>query len=279
VFKQKSIQFFGCFFAILLARMNWAQRRQLTYVLAFLIVFGAIAFVVVRNATRTVPTCFDGKKNGDEVGVDCGGVCAFYCKDELGAPKVRWWRYFDVTPGIIHAVAYIEHSYPNAASQKVAYHFDVYDAKNNLIKTQPGTTYLGPLGRSAIVETLIPVGNTVPASVRFMFDGAITWEKIPGTFSQIVIKTDRYLLESFDGGTRLTATLENDSRMTFKGMDVVAILYDKNDNAIAVSKSVLKTLPAQTDSTMYFTWPQQLREQTARVEVLPRINPFTAQSL
>lgn len=256
--------------------MNWAQRRQLTYVMSFLVVVGLVTFLIVRNATHVEPTCYDGKRNGDEVGVDCGGVCAFYCRDELADPKVRWYRFFDISQGLIHAIAYIEHASPAAAAQKADYEFRVYDEKNNILTTRAGSTYIGPMGRSAIVETLIPVGNTVPALVRFSFVGDIVWEKIPPAFAQVVIKTDRYLLESFDGGTRLTATLDNQSRISFEDMEVVAILYDKSDNAIAVSKSALERLPAQSSATAYFTWPTQLREKTARVEILPRINPFSA---
>lgn len=259
--------------------MTWSQRRQFTYISGFMAVVIVASYLVIHSATKTTPTCFDGRKNGDEVGVDCGGVCAFYCKDELGVPKVRWVRYFDVAPGLIHTIAYIEHSYPQAAAQKINYHFDIYDAKNNLIKTQPGSTYLGPLGRTAIVETLVPVGNTVPSIARFSFDGQIFWEKIPAEYAQAVIKTDRYLLEPFEHGTRLIATLDNQSRYEFKDMDVVAILYNKDDNAIAVSKSVLKDLPARSATTLYFTWPEPLKNETARVEVLPRINPFTSQDL
>ncbi len=256
--------------------MNWAQRRQLTYLLSFFFVIGMIAFLIIRNATHVEPTCYDGKRNGDEVGVDCGGVCAFYCKAELADPKIRWVRFFEVSPGLVHAVAYIEHTYPTAGAQSASYEFKLYDENNNILTTRPGTTYLGPMGRTALVETLIPVGNTVPAVARFAFTGAIPWEKIPVEYSQVVIKTDRYLLETFDGGTRLTASLDNQSRITFDDLDIIAILYDKDDNAIAVSKSLLATLPSQGSATVYFTWPSALEERTARVEVIPRINPFDA---
>lgn len=235
-----------------------------------------IGFVVIRNATRVEPTCYDGKRNGDEVGIDCGGACTFYCKDELKEPKVRWTRFFEVSPGLVHMVAYIEHSYPTAAARIAPYVFYLYDEKNNLITAREGTTYIGPMGRSAIVETLVPVGNSVPSVPRFTFSGAIPWEKIEPSFSQAVIKTDRTLLEGFDGGTRLTATLDNQSRISFNDVDVVAILYNKDDNAIAVSKSVVASLPLQSSTTVYFTWGDRFENQVARIEVIPRINPFNA---
>jgi hypothetical protein len=195
--------------------MTWAARRQLLYFFYVIAIIGIIAFIFIRRATHEQPTCFDGKRNGNEVGVDCGGTCTFYCKDELGEPKVRWYRFFEIAPGLVHAVAYIEHNYPVAAAKTAPYLFSLYDEKNNILTSRAGTTYIGPMGRSAIVETLIPVGNGVPAFVRFGFSGPIVWEKISPSFSQIVIKTDRTLLESFEGGTRLTATLDNQSRTAF----------------------------------------------------------------
>lgn len=257
--------------------MNWAQRRQALYFFSFVIVVGGIVFLLIRNATRVEPTCYDGVRNGSEVGVDCGGSCAFYCKAELGDPKIRWVRFFAIAPDLVHAVAYIEHAYPTAAAQTADYVFTLYDEKNNILTSRTGTTYLGPMGRTAIVETLIPVGNTIPAIARFSFikDG-IVWEKVPIEFSQVVVKTDRYLLETFDGGTRLTATLDNQADITFSAIDVVAILYNKQDNAIAVSKALLKSLPAKGSATVYFTWPTALQSDTARVEIIPRLNPFTS---
>jgi hypothetical protein len=110
----------------------------------------------------------------------------------------------------------------------------------------------------------------------------LPWEKISPTFAQVVIKTDRNLLETYPTGlpgqmgTRLTATLENTSRYSFTNMDVVAILYNADDNAITASKAVLPSLRAEQSATMTFTWPFQLPEKAVRIEIVPRFNPFTA---
>lgn len=259
--------------------MDWATRRKLTYMTGIVLVLGTVAFFVVRSITNVPPTCMDGKKNGTEMGLDCGGVCMKYCPNELGVPKVRWVRTFEVTPGIVHAVAYIEHSYPGAASRKVSYSFKLYDDRNTLITERTGSTFVGPMGRTAIVETLIPTKNITPAITRFSMTAPVQWEKIPELFSSIVIKTDRTLVEPFDRGTRLTATLENKSRMNFTNLDVVAILYDADDNVVTASKALLPKLSAESNETVYFTWPFQLKQKPARIEIVPRYNPFTSTSL
>ncbi len=260
--------------------MLWAQRRKLTYFGGVLLFFGIIAFVFIRKATSVVPTCFDHKKNGDETGVDCGGGCLQYCPNELADPEVRWVRSFEITPGVVHAVAYIEHSYPAASAQAVQYRFKLYDANNSLITQREGSSYLGPMGRTALVETLISTGNIKVATTRFEFLPPVPWQKSDPTLSQVVIKTDRSLLEAYDGGTRLTVTLENKSRYSFTNIDTVALLYDAQDNAVTASKIVVPTLSALGSKVVYFTWPTKIDPKSIRtIEVIPRVNSFSATAL
>jgi hypothetical protein len=160
------------------------------------------------------------------------------------------------------------------------YLFKLYDEKNSLITERAGTTYLGPMGRTAIVEPLIPTGNSTVATTRFFFLPPIPWERSAPEFSQIVIKTDRTILENYAGGTRLTATLENQSRYEFNNIDVAAILYDDSDNAITASKTLLPHLDALGSQTVYFTWPAVIDTKSVRsIEVIPRPNPFTATAI
>lgn len=260
--------------------MSWAQRRKLTYILGLLFFLGIVSFLIIRSSSNNIATCFDNKKNGGEVGVDCGGSCLQYCPNELLEPKVRWTRSFVISPGVVHSVAYIEHSYPVASARKVGYTFKLYDANNVLIIERSGTTYLGPMGRSAIVETLIPTGNIDVAVTRFSFVSPIPWEKSDIDFSQTVIKTDRSNLETFEGGLRLTVNLENKSRYSFYDFDTVAVLYDNKDNAITTSKILVPLLEAESSKTVYFTWPVSIKPSDIRnIEVIPRFNPFSSKAL
>lgn len=259
--------------------MNWAQRRKLTYVLVILVVLASALGLVVRQATKVAPTCYDRKQNQGEVGPDCGGPCTFYCVGELAEPKVRWKKAFQIRPGIYHAVAYIEHTYPTAAARQVRYSFKLYDDNNTLLAERVGSTFLGTMGRTAVVETLLKVGSTEPTRVIFTILPPLPWEKVPVAYSQVVLKTDRTLLEALPDLTRVTATVENTSRISFKDTQVVAILYDKDDNAVAVSQALLPSLPGQSEQTLTFTWPFVMPVPIERIEVIPRVNPFTSRAL
>ncbi len=260
--------------------MYWARRRKAQYLGGLILFLGIVGLLVFRSVTNVTPTCFDNKKNGEEVGIDCGGKCLQYCPNELSEPKLRWARSFVISKGVVHSVAYIEHSYPTASAQKVDYIFKLYDADNALITERQGSTYLGPMGRSAIVETLIPTGNIEVANTRFSFIPPVAWEKSDVNFSQVVIKTDRSNIENFDNGTRLTVNLDNKSRYNFTSFDVVAILYDNKDNAITASKIFVPSLSAESVQSVYFTWPSKIDLKNVRnIEVIPRFNPFSSESL
>jgi hypothetical protein len=255
--------------------MTWSERRRLTYMFFVLAVIALVVGSIAYKITSAPATCADGRQNGTEVGVDCGGICSNYCPNQLADPKVRWARVFPIGSGLAHAVAYIEHGNTAAASRSVGYVFKLYDDKNTLIAERTGTTFLGPMGKSAIVDTLIPIGSKVVSRVQFSFVQPIAWDKVPPAFSAVAIKSDRTGMESDTTGTRLSATLENGSRYNFTNMEVVAILYDANGNAITASKSILPSLPGLSSKEVYFTWPFRI-QNAARIEVIPRFNPFTA---
>lgn len=258
--------------------MNWAQRRKLTYIAIVVVFFAVVGFAVVHKVTSVVPTCFDNKKNGAETGIDCGGGCNTYCANQLADPIVEWVRVFPVTPGIVDAVAYIQHPYAAASADNVAYTFRLYDAHNTVLAERKGVTYIGPAGESAIVETLIAIpANSTVALARFSFIDPLHWQKVSPQLSQIVINTDHNSVETFDGGTRLTATLENKSRYNFTNLDAVAIFYDKDGNALTASKILVPSLGAQQSKIVYFTWPYPVTA-IGRTEIITRFNPFTSQS-
>jgi hypothetical protein len=260
--------------------MNWAQRRKLTYIAIVIGFFAIVAFGIYYHiSSNVVMTCFDHKQDQGEYGVDCGGPCTNYCSYQLSDPVIEWVRVFPVTPGIVNAVAYIEHDYPTAGAPSVGYDFKLYDANNTLLADRAGTTFLGPAGTSAIVETRIPIGSGAVSIARFSFDDPIAWEKIPINYSQIIINTDNNTTSSFnDGqpGTRLTAVLQNQSRFSFTNMEAVAIYYDKDGNAITASKVLVPSFAALASRTVYFTWPYAVTG-VDHTEIIPRFDPFTSQ--
>ncbi|MCS7183916.1 MAG: hypothetical protein NZ866_01035 [Patescibacteria group bacterium] len=54
--------------------MSWRLKKQLIYGLIFIFIFSFLIiglFILIKPP----PSCFDGKQNGNEEGIDCGGPC------------------------------------------------------------------------------------------------------------------------------------------------------------------------------------------------------------
>ena len=61
-------------------------------------IVGGVVAIIAGYFVYTVlfkvdPTCFDGKKNQDERGIDCGGVCALVCLADAKTVVPIWSRY------------------------------------------------------------------------------------------------------------------------------------------------------------------------------------------
>lgn len=53
--------------------MTWALKRQIFYIGILLLVIFIFGFLLISSSLNRTPSCTDGRKNGDETGVDCGG--------------------------------------------------------------------------------------------------------------------------------------------------------------------------------------------------------------
>ena len=255
--------------------MSWAARRQLVIVLIMLAIAGFFFFLFYSPVIFTPATCSDGKQNGSETGVDCGGSCVTLCSSEAQTPIVLWSRAFAVTPSVYNVVAYIENK-NDAAVEAYPYEFRLYDAKGIFVTRVQGRALVPPQGRYAIVETGIGVGNATITRATFEFsDNHTPWTRIADDIRALHIATSSPALDKEDTVPTLTATLTNTSAtVSLARIGVTAIVYDAQDNAINASKTIVPSLPASQSTQVYFTWPKPLSAKAIRYEIIPVINVF-----
>ncbi len=77
-----------------------------------------------------------------------------------------------------------------------------------------------------------------------------------------------------ESSPKLVATLRNDSLYDIPDLDVIAALYDRQGNALGVSKTFIDKLEKNTSKDIFFTWPKPLKDTVFKIEILPRINIF-----
>jgi hypothetical protein len=251
---------------------SWGSRRKFLYVFftGFFLFF--ILIIVGIFVFYERPNCFDGKKNGDEQGVDCGGSCVKVCMDTAQNLRINWVRVFKVKDGLYSVGAYVEN--PNVKYEifNLPYKLKIYDIDGILIAEEDGSTFV-PAGQAfGIFRGGIFLGDREPARATFEWAGAFNWSSVSKSDETISLKE---VEKSFDvnGAPRISVSVENFGLKDVKNIKGFCVIFDNLGNAIASSETVLDFVPGGNSREMVFSWPSPLSSEIGRIEVLHWLLP------
>lgn len=254
--------------------MSWGTRRRNNIIFfVFLILIIPIvvgAFLIFYEK----PTCFDGKKNGNEKGIDCGGSCVLLCTEDTLPPIVVWERYFKISEGNYNVATYIENQNPSAGAKEAKYIFELFNKEGVQIAEREGRVRLLPKSITPIIESGLFTGKQDVERMRFRFLEDVLFEKEEPIDPVLIIKNDRYYIdESLAGGPRVTASVQNISLNTVKNIEIVVLLYDIFDNVAGSSSTFIDEIKAEETKDISFTWPDKFVETDLRPEIIPIYDP------
>lgn len=242
--------------------ISWAAKKQLTYLLFFLIALvGLISAVWLKI---TAPSCTDGKQNQDEKGIDCGGQCTKECLGEIRDLTVLWSKPLQVSGNNYDAVALVENRNLFLSAKSARYQFKFYDDRNILIASREGEIFINPGQKFAIFESNIDVGSRKPAKIFLEFQKNINWEIYKGENLGLVVVGKEY---KDNPRPSISATLENKTLANFKGIYAVAIIYADDGNTIAASATKIGEIKGGASADIFFTWPESFGEEYSRNEI------------
>ena len=268
---------FCWYFLLYLRYMDWSTRKKMGCIgIITAIVFVVAGYFIYKTFFDVAPTCFDGKQNQDERCVDGGGICARVCPMDAKTIVPRWSRVFHIAGDVWSVLAYVENQNPNAGVQQINYEFRVYDSEN-ILAGEPitGTTFIGPNERTAIFESPIKTGNRIPTNVFFKFTNIPDWKITDKKYMIPQLGTGNTVLTDEDKVPKLSADIINNTLFDYKDIQVVAILYGADGNALNASSTFIDVIPQQSIQKVYFTWPKKFDKPVTRIEIIPRLNPFT----
>jgi len=228
-----------------------------------LAVVGYIVFSFVYKA----PTCFDGLRNGNETGVDCGGSCQRLCPSAFVSPSVSWTSFEELAPGLYNASAYIVNHNDTVEAIGVPFHIVLYDSSGQEIVDVPGTVHIPPHRNTLAFISSIPVGQKVPYRAFFEFTGTPDWKKRSDTLTSLAIGNKKYTEDV--SGSSLMVTLKNTAVAPLGKMSVYVILSDINANIIGFSKTIVDGIAGLGSVQAPFTWQENRRGKVISIEVLP----------
>lgn len=254
---------------------KWSRRRKRIIVslvfFAFLILVAVPAYLLFYRP----PNCFDGKRNNDETGVDCGGSCQLLCTAESlplitkGDPQI-----LQVKDGVFEVVALVENPNANAEIYRAKYFLRLYSAQSiTPVKVVEGETFV-PQGRTfAIFEGPFTANGTampLRATIEWQ-EASLIWKKNDSVLPNLRISNKSLSRE--DSSPRLDAVVENTSLARISNIDVVALVYNEKGSIFAASKTFIDSMPAGGSAPIVFIWPQAFREKAINIEIIPRILP------
>ncbi len=247
--------------------ISWSSKKKIK-IIFWLILFGLIIITIIYFIfLKPTPTCFDGIKNGQENGVDCGGNCLEICAFQATEIKTLWTDAFLIKDGVYNIVSLIEN--PNFNYKLTTdYTIEVYDKKGMMIyQRSDEITLLAAEKRALFLPTIILKKEDV-SRVFIIFKpikSLLRDEPKKNTIKNI----SKELSENF-GQMKLTINLKNNSFYPLKNIEVVALLYDKNGQAIQVGKTFISDLDKKEIKEVFITWPDDISDQVSVISIFTK---------
>jgi hypothetical protein len=219
---------------------------------------------------KPAPSCKDGAKNQDELGIDCGGSCPQVCPVEIQDPRVLWSRVLEVGEGKYDSAVFIENPNPRHGIKQLDYTLRIVDKDNILIGDVAGQTFLNPKEQLVIFTSRLNVGLRVPARVIFEIANPPIWQKIEKPMPKLTVVKKGFT--NAPRSSQFIASITNDSLESLKNVEVVVVLSDIDGNAMAISSTFMETLDPGETKELSFTWPESLAQEPTTIDLYPHFN-------
>lgn len=226
---------------------------------------------------KPAPTCFDDRRNQNEVGVDCGGVCARVCVPEtiaaisqsgdprlilLGASVASTTN--PIPAPRISVVAEIQNRNLDFGASSFEYLFKVYDQGGAEIASFPGRSfiYAGEVKRLSLLNQVLPEGSS-PAAARLTIQNPIWTPVARFPLPKLAIQTVNTTEANDNLVTR--GVLVNQDSIGFATVYITAVYYDAAGRTLGVSGTERNNVAAgevREFSLFHPTIPNAVPERT-----------------
>ncbi|KKR21057.1 MAG: hypothetical protein UT50_C0014G0006 [Candidatus Moranbacteria bacterium GW2011_GWA2_39_41] len=251
------------------------QKKRAIIIAIFVAVFLLFVFLLY-SWLKPAPSCFDEKKNQNETGVDCGGVCAIKCA--IVAQDLTSQESGFVESGIAGKLdLYARVSNPNSTfgSKKFQYEFKLFDSAGSVVATKKGVSYILPAESKYVVENNVEI-NGVPSRIEFNILDR-DWSEFVDYYErpQLKIVNKTYgQINSGIGFSEAKGLLKNESVFNFNTIRLDIILKDANDSVIALNSTEMNTVKSGENRDFRALWLNRFPGEVMNVEVQAGVNIF-----
>lgn len=230
---------------------------------------------------QRAPTCTDGKKNQDETGIDCGGICGA-CKEELVVGDMVVLETAWVPSGKLgeyDILARISNINDDVGASSFDYVFRVFGKSGEMLTEIPGSGFILPKDDRYVFEMSVPLPQD-PSRVELDIQG-VQWERLSDYRENPPIRIYNVRYEPISSGIgfgRATGLVVNESSYDFESVMILMVLRDASGNPVAIHENEMRTLKAREQRDFTLIWPDPFPGDVTKVEVRALVNIYRSDS-
>lgn len=222
-------------------------------------------------------TCADGKKNQNETGIDCGGVCGACIVEpvleDIRVTESAW--VFGGKGNEYDIVGKISNPNNDYGASSVPYTFRVLDVSGAVLAEKAGTSFILPKEEKYLVETSLPLSGA-PSRVEVTI-GKVVWEKFAGYKERPALDVYNKTFERISSGVgfgQAKGLVVNNSPFDFTDIGIVVVLRDGRSHVVALQKTDMQTLRSGEQRDFTLKWPDSFPGDVEKVEVQTDANVY-----
>jgi len=240
--------------------MDYHFRKQLIIISILFLVLGAVGVGVYFKYFWVGPTCFDGKQNQNEEGIDCGGPCISCERLTIREIQTQWTKFVLLDNARYDLVARISNPNPNFGLERFNYIFKAYDLSGNILIEISDRSFILPNQQKYLLANNITINGKI-ARVELLIEKSPieVWGRLADDYAlpNIYVHSRQFnYLDDQPGVARASGLIKNDSAFDFDKVSVSVILFNQTKEIIGTNYTEARTVLSNEDryfSTLWFT--------------------------
>lgn len=244
--------------------MDWYTKRKTVILGIFILILVLIFGYLLKDVISPAPTCADGKKNGIELGVDCGGGCLLVCATEYKPLTVSLAKAIKTTDGMYDILVLIDNANESSAPTMLSVVVDLYDSKGKNFKSLRSTS-------PAFSGSQIPVFNqNYQADDIANVVAHIEPYEMYRAFGGYTMQLKRFTYIKKEKSTDLDIFYTSPYRQDIEEQFVAMVVsYNSLGNVVGFTQTTIDGLDADKTSEVFVSLPYRVEGDIASVRFIP----------
>jgi len=233
--------------------MKRIAKQILIVAVVLLVILGI--FFGLKWLLRTKPTCFDKIQNGEEEGVDCGGVCEVSCPTLKPQSKHLITKSVQISEGggKCDVVAIVDNPNTSLGAEHVP-----YDLKWGTIDKK-GEFYIYPDEERYVAEMNLPCQQGMSPSMNV--GEPPQWQFLKADYRKPDLEISNskfnYPQDNSYEFAEVSGMITNLSPFDLKEVEIYAVIKDSSGTVIAINKTTVNSLLVNQRREFRIFWTHQ----------------------